>query len=90
MLRSLMRGSTKHVGQIDDQVHGHDDDGDEHHEVLHHRIVAPADRLDQEAGDAGDVEDRFGDDQAAEQERGLDADGGDDRQHGVAQRVDRT
>ena len=65
----------------------HHDHGDQHHEVLHDRIVAPADRLDQEAGDAGDVEHGLGDDQAADQERRLDADHGDDRQNGVLQRV---
>ena len=47
---------------------------DEHHEVLHDRIIAPAQRLDQEAGDAGNVEHGFRDDQAADQERRLDAD----------------
>ena len=64
-----------------------DHDADEHHEVLHDRIVAVAHRLDHEARDAGNIEDRLGDDQAADQECGLDADDGDDGQHGVAQRM---
>ncbi len=63
------------------------DHRDQHHQVLHDRVIAPADRLDQVAGDAGNVEHGFGDDQAADQERGLDADHGDHRQDGVLQRV---
>ena len=75
----------RRVEQIDEEVHEHDNDGDEHHQVLHDRVVAPADRLDQEARDAGNVEHGLGDDQAADQEGGLDADDGDHRQQRVAQ-----
>jgi hypothetical protein len=39
---------------------------------LHHRIIAPSDRLDQEAGDAWNVEDSLGDDKAADQKGCLD------------------
>src|SRR5262245_24172955 len=64
------------VGHVDDEVDQHHHDGDEHDQVLHDRIVAPADRFHEEARDAGDVEHGLGDDQAADQERGLDADDG--------------
>src|SRR5271157_1410798 len=74
----------QHVhGKIDED----DDDGDVHHQVLHDRIVAPADSLDEEPRYSGNVEDSLGDDQAAHQEGGLDADHGDDRQDRVLERV---
>src|SRR5262245_53188153 len=74
-----------HVHQIDQEIYEHDDDGDEHHQVLHDRVVTPADGLDEEACHAGDVEYRLGDDQSTNQERSLDADDRDHRQHRIAQ-----
>src|SRR5690349_1897271 len=47
------------VEHVDEQVRQDDDDGDEHHEVLHDRIVPPQDRLDEEPRDAGQVEHRL-------------------------------
>ncbi len=75
-----MRGSRSHVGHVDQEIDHHHDEGDQHHQVLHDRIVAPQDRLDEEAGHAGNVEHRLGDDQAADEEGRLDADDGDDGQ----------
>src|SRR5207249_680144 len=72
---------------VDDEVDRYDDDGDEHHQVLHHRVVAPANRLDEEARDAGNVEDGLGDDQSAQQKGGLDTDHRDDRQERVLERM---
>src|SRR5262249_37751643 len=40
------------VGEIDDEVHHHEAEGDEEHEGLHHRIVAMGDRVDHEAAHA--------------------------------------
>src|SRR5215212_5855880 len=44
--------------QVDEDVHQRDDQ----HDTLNQRVVAPSDRLNQEAADAGDVEDLLGDD----------------------------
>src|ERR671917_894040 len=55
------------VEHVHGEVHDHHHDGDEHHQVLHDRVVAPQDRLHQEAGDPGDVEDRLRHDQPADQ-----------------------
>src|SRR5207244_7385951 len=75
------------VQHVDQQVGEDHHDGDEHHEVLHDRIVPPEDRLHQEPGDAGQVEDGLGDHQAADEEGELDRDDGDHRQHRVLERV---
>src|SRR3990172_2403786 len=52
------------VEHVHDEVREHHHDGDEHHEVLHDRVVAPEDRLDQEARDARQVEHGLGDHEA--------------------------
>src|SRR5262245_66646885 len=46
------------VGEIDDEVHHHEAEGDEEHEGLHHRIVAMRDRVDHEAAHAVRSEER--------------------------------
>jgi hypothetical protein len=69
------------------EIRDHHDHCDQHHEVLHDRIVAPADRLDQEARDAGDVEHRLGNDQSADQKSRLDPDHSDNRQNRILQRM---
>src|SRR6516162_8947110 len=74
----------QHVhGEVDD----HHDDGNVHHQVLHDRIVAPADSFDEKPRHARDIEDGLGDDEAAHQEGGLDADHGDDRQNRILERM---
>src|SRR5262245_57588618 len=75
------------VEHVDEQVAEDHDHGDEHHEVLHDGIVAPEDRLDQEARDPRQVEHGLGDYEAADQERELDPDDGDDGQQRVLQGV---
>src|SRR2546428_2417270 len=75
------------VQHVDEQVGEDHDDGDEHHEVLDDGIIAPENRLDQEPGDAGQVEDRLGDHQTADEERELDAADGDHGQQRVLERV---
>src|SRR3989475_4720271 len=46
------------VEHVDEEVTEDHHDGDEHHEVLHDRIVAPEDRLHEEACHPGQVEHR--------------------------------
>src|SRR4029450_7938876 len=75
------------VEHVDEQIAEDDDDGDEHDEVLHDRIVAPENRLDQEARDPRQIEDRLGDPGAADEKRELDADDRDDREQRVLERV---
>src|SRR5437867_7313613 len=55
------------VEHVDEEVRQDHDDGDEHHEVLHDRVVAPQDRLHEEAGDAGQVEHGLGHHEAADE-----------------------
>src|SRR3954447_4264784 len=62
------------VEEVDEEIDRDRDHRDEHDQVLHDRIIAPADRFHEEARDAGDVEYGLGDDQPAHQKRGLDAD----------------
>src|SRR5213594_4045756 len=75
------------VEHDDEEVREDDHDGDEHDEVLHDRIVAPQDRLHEEARDARQVEDRLRHDEPADEERELDADHGDHGQDRVLERV---
>ena len=75
------------VGQIGEQVHQHVGDGDEQDAALHQRVVAEADRLDQQPADAGPREDRLGDDRAGQHRAELQADDRDDRNQAVAERV---
>src|SRR5690242_5295698 len=79
-----IEGSVEHV---DDEIDRHDDDRDKHHEVLNHRIIPPAHRLDEKARDARNIEDGLGDNEPAEEKGRLDADDSDDREHRVLQRV---
>src|SRR5512132_420215 len=75
------------VEHVHGQVRENHDRGDEHDEALHDRIVAPQDGLDEEARDARQVEHGLRDDEAADQERELDADDGHDGQNRVLERV---
>src|SRR5215475_1740622 len=86
-LAKLHPGIEPAVEQVDEQVREYDHDRDEHDEVLDDRIIAPEDGLHEEARHTGQVEDGLGDDQAANQERELDADDGDDGEHGVLEGV---
>src|SRR5947209_5778962 len=62
------------VEKIDEEIDRDRDHRDEHHQILHDRIIAPTDRFDEEACDPGNVEHGLGHDQPAHQERGLNAD----------------
>src|SRR6266480_7569901 len=75
------------VEHVDEEVRQDHHDGDEHHEILHDRVVAPQDRLHEKARDAGQVEHGLGHHQAADEERELDADDGDHGQDRVLERV---
>src|SRR6266511_1625003 len=75
------------IEEVYGQVGEDDDGGDEHDQVLDDRIIARQDGLDQIIGYPRQVEHPLGDDQPADQERELDADDGDHRQHGVLERV---
>ncbi len=55
--------------------------------ALHQIVIAIADGLDGEASDAGPGEDGFGDDGAGEERAELQAEDGNDGDHGVAQGV---
>jgi hypothetical protein len=54
------------------------------------RIVAARDRIDHPLADARPGEDRLGEDRAGQQDADLQADGGDDRDQRVAQRMQPT
>src|SRR5712691_9682426 len=71
VLDARIQGRVQHV---DDEVNRDNNHRDEHHEILNHRIIAPAHRLDEKARDAGDVEYGLDDNQPAQQKSGLDAD----------------
>ena len=79
LLFVLNSGIEEGVGHVNEEVDEHHDERDEHHEVLHDRIVAPLDGFNQEAGDAGNVENRFRYNEAADQESRLDPDNRDHR-----------
>src|SRR5258708_36066752 len=57
----------RRVQHVDDEVYRDNDDRDEHHEILNHRIVAPADGLDEKARHARNVKHGLDDDQPAQQ-----------------------
>src|SRR6267378_3119545 len=83
-LAAIAHARVEHaVEHVDEEVRQDHHDGDEHHEVLHDRVVAPQDRLHEEARDAGQVEHRLGHHQTADEERELDADDGDHGQDRV-------
>src|SRR5215475_9413664 len=75
------------VGEIDDEIHHHEAEGDEEHEGLHHGIVSVGDCVDHEAPHAVQGEHRLRDHEAADEERELRADEGDHGQHGIAKGV---
>ena len=77
----------KAVKDVDRQVGEGEDADHDHHQGLGHVVVVVGDRLDEQLADTVEVEHLLGDDEAAHQERELDADDGDDRQQRVAQRV---
>ncbi len=77
------------VGHVDQQVDQHHDGAEQQHAALQHRIVAPADGLDQPFADAGPGEDGLGEDGAGEQHADLQADHRDDRDQRIAQRMQR-
>src|SRR5262249_26554751 len=80
-------GIEKSVEHVDREVRQDHDDGDEHHEILDHRVITPQDGLDQESRDPWEVEHGLRHDEAADQEREFDADHRDDGQHRIAERV---
>src|SRR5712692_5703169 len=64
VLDARIQGRVQHV---DDEVNRDNDHRDEHHEILNHRIIAPAHGLDEEARHAGNVEYRLDDNQPTQQ-----------------------
>ena len=82
-----MRGSSKRVAEVDEQVDQHVGGREHQDDALDDRIVAAQDRIDGQPADAGDREHRLGDDDAADQQRDADADDRHDRHRGVLQRV---
>src|SRR5467141_1445434 len=87
-LAAIAHARVEHaVEHVDEEVAEDHHDGDEHHEVLHDRIVAPQDRLHEEARDAGQVEHGLAHHEATDEEGELDADDGDHGQDRVLERV---
>src|SRR3954471_8654421 len=80
-------GVEEGVDDVDDQVSEDEDHGDEEDDALHDGIVTIEDGPHQDAADAADGEDGFGDDGAAEQQSQLNADDRDHRNERVAQSV---
>src|SRR5947208_5273653 len=76
------------VEQIDDQVREEHEDGGEQHRAGHQRDVEAEDGLHGEAPEAGPVEDRLGEDEAAHQRRDVEAEDRHDRDERIPQRVD--
>src|SRR6059058_2181277 len=77
------------VRQVNQEVHEDEDERDEHHERLRERVVAVGHRLDEEEAESVEVEHLLGDDEAAHEERELEGDHGEHRQHRVLERVPR-
>src|SRR5262245_41024328 len=75
------------VRDVDEEVHEHEDDGDEEDAALEHRIVAGLDGTCEPAPHSWDRKHRLGEDRAREQQPGLQADDRDDRQHRVPEDV---
>src|SRR5574337_126995 len=75
------------VEHIHEQVREDHHDGDEHDQVLNDWVVPPEDRLDEEVWEARQVENPLGDDESADEERELDPDDCDHRQHRILERV---
>ena len=72
------------VGQVDDEVHEHVQHGNDQGEALDDHVVAAGDRLVDRPADAGQVEDRLGEDGPGQEPAQLQADDGHDRQERVA------
>ena len=75
------------VQQVGDQVDEDERDADDQGEALHDGVVARRDRVVQRLADAGQREDRLGEDRPAEQGAERQPDDGDDREQGAAQGV---
>src|SRR5664280_2726686 len=75
------------IDQVDDKVDADHHRRNQHHAALQGWVVAPADRFDQPMANPGPGKDRLGQHRAGEQARHHQADDGDDRQQGVAQRM---
>src|SRR4051812_27333021 len=75
------------IQQIGDEVEQDDEGGEDEGDAHHDGGVVGEDRGDQQRADAGDAEDLFGDDGAAEDDRHLQGDEGDDGDHRVADDV---
>src|SRR3972149_1090905 len=73
------------VKDVDDQVDGRDEQGDEYDSALNSREVTVFDALQQVPRDTRPREHRLGEDRAAHQQRELQPDHRDDRDEGVAQ-----
>src|SRR5262245_9803923 len=75
------------VKQVDREIDEDEAGRDEQYETLNEIEVAAGGSVDKQLADAVDVEDLLGHDQAADQERELEADHGDDGQQRIAQGV---
>src|SRR5690242_12407651 len=67
------------VDDVDDQVEEDDEEGAHEDRPLDGRQVALLDGVEGQAADAGDVEDRLGEDRTTEQDAEVEAEDGDDR-----------
>src|SRR5690606_19667595 len=75
------------IGAIDDQIDEDVYEGEEQRQALYDGVVARQHGFDHQPSQPGDIEHRFGDHHAADQQRDAHAHHGGDRHGGVAQRV---
>ena len=87
--RYRIRGSSHAYARSTRKLTTMNDRRDQHDQGLGQRVVAVRDRLDEQQAEAVQVEHLLGDHEPAEQERELEADHGQHRQHRVLQRVAR-
>src|ERR1044072_3550410 len=74
------------IEQIHEQVHEDEYGGNQQHQALHEVEIAARRGVNEDLADGVDVEGLLGDAEPADQECELQADHGDDGQHGIAQR----
>ena len=80
-------GIEKAAGDVDKEVGGDDDGEEDDGAALDNAVVAGEGGVDHDGADPGDAEDALDDDDAAEEVAGLEADGGDIGDEGVAEHV---
>src|SRR5215475_7852494 len=73
------------IGDVGEEIDQHEGGGDDEQRALHHGIVAREDALDDQPSHSGQREDRLGEHGAAQVVAELEAEDGENRDHGVAE-----